>query len=37
MSRIRSEKFRNKIMSADEAAKLVKNGDNVGFLSLIHI
>ncbi|WP_347347488.1 acetyl-CoA hydrolase/transferase family protein [Nigerium sp.] len=31
MSRIRSEKFRNKIMSADEAAKLVKNGDNVGF------
>ncbi len=31
MSRIRSEKFRNKIMSADEVAKLVKNGDNVGF------
>ena len=31
MSRIRSEKFRSKVMSAEEAAKLIKNGDRVGF------
>jgi len=31
MSRIRSEKFRSKVMSAEEAAKLINNGDRVGF------
>ncbi len=31
MSRILSEKYRSKIMSAEEAAKLIKHGDNVGF------
>ena len=31
MSRILSEKYRSKVMSAEEAAKLIKNGDRVGF------
>ena len=31
MSRILSEKYRSKIMSAEEAAKIIKHGDNVGF------
>lgn len=31
MSRIRSEKYRSKVMSAEEATQFIKNGDNVGF------
>ena len=31
MSRIASDKFRSKVMPAEEAAKLIKNGDRVGF------
>lgn len=31
MSRIESEKFRAKVMSAEEAAGLVKHGDTIGF------
>ncbi len=31
MSRILSEKYRSKVMSAEEAAKLIKNGDTIGF------
>ena len=31
MSRIASDKYRSKVMSAEEAAKLIKNGDRVGF------
>ncbi len=31
MSRIASEQYRAKVMSAEEAAKLIKHGDNVGF------
>ena len=31
MTRILSEKFRSKVMSAEEAAKLIKNGDSIGF------
>ncbi len=31
MSRINSEKFRSKLMSAEQAAQFIKNGDNVGF------
>ena len=27
MTRILSEKYRSKVMSAEEAAKLIKNGD----------
>ncbi|WP_040162202.1 acetyl-CoA hydrolase/transferase family protein [Nigerium massiliense] len=30
MSRIRSDKYRSKVMSADEAAKIINNGDNIG-------
>ena len=31
MSRIANDKYRDKVMSAEEAAKLIKNGDRVGF------
>ncbi len=31
MSRILSEKYRSKVMSAEEAAKLIKHGDTIGF------
>ncbi len=31
MSRIQSQAFRNKVVSADEAAALVDNGDTIGF------
>ena len=31
MTRILSEKYRSKVMSAEEAAKLIKNGDTIGF------
>jgi succinyl-CoA:acetate CoA-transferase len=31
MSRILSEKYRSKVTSAEEAAKLIKNGDSLGF------
>ncbi|MDR2566058.1 MAG: acetyl-CoA hydrolase, partial [Bifidobacteriaceae bacterium] len=31
MSRIRSEQFRTKVMSADQAATFIKDGSNVGF------
>ncbi len=31
MSRILSEKYRSKVTSAEEAAKLIKNGDTLGF------
>ena len=31
MSRILSEKYRSKVTSAEEAARLIKNGDTVGF------
>jgi len=31
MSRIQDEQYRAKVMSAEDAARLIKNGDNVGF------
>ena len=31
MSRILSEKYRSKVTTAEEAAKMIKNGDSVGF------
>ncbi len=31
MSRIHSQAFRNKVVSADEAAALIENGDTIGF------